>query len=292
LAAAPIIVLLPSTAYGIVAILTRLELMSSLAGSPPVLGLWALFVAPLAALLVLHFDFLAGGAATKRRWLAPAALAVLAVGIIGWANLTSGFSEDQPRPTHIAYELNADTGTARWLSLDPELDAWTQQFFPADPQQEPYEFSAGVERDAFAAAAPVANIEAPVATVVSDARDGTSRTIELLLMSPRDAAELEVHIQGAGAVTRATLEGLTMNLDDYPLAADGELMFSYVAIPDEGVTLILEIAATEPVSVQLEDVTFGLPQFEGLTVTPRPADTMPAPALPLDGTTVIRTYTI
>jgi hypothetical protein len=83
-----------------------------------------------------------------------------------------------------------------------------------------------------------------------------------------------------------------MHLDGYPLAADGELMFSYVAMLGEGVTLTLEIAATEPVSVQLKDVTFGLPQFEGLTVTPRPADTMPAPELPLDGTTVIRTFTI
>jgi hypothetical protein len=292
IAAIPVFVMLPATAYAIVAILNRLEHMASLAGSLPVLGLWALFVAPLATLLVLHFDFLGGGGTSRRRWVAPALVALAAVAVGGWANATSGFGADEPRPTHIAYELNADMQSARWLSLENDLAAWTRQFFPEEPSMEPYEFSAGFERDAYAAAAPVADLGVPVAAVTSDRTANGVRTLELLLSSPRDSDRFEVHIEAGSAITAATLDGLAMDLEDYSPAADGELRFEYVSLPDAGVLLTLEIAGESPLDVTLKDLTYGLPVIEGFAIDPRPADAMPAPGLPLDGTTVVKAYTL
>ncbi|CAN5726044.1 hypothetical protein BH23CHL5_BH23CHL5_09140 [soil metagenome] len=268
-AAIPVFLLLPSTAYVIVAILNRLELMCSLAGSPPLLGIWSLFVAPLASLLILHMDFLSGGN-TQKRWIAPALLMLAATGLIAWANVTSGFNDEQPRFTHIAYELNADSGTARWLTLDPELNSWTAQFFPAEQSQEPYEFSAGFERDAIASSAPVADLAAPQAEVLNDMQNGTSRMVEIQLDSPRSGAILDVRIEGAGEIKAAELDGREMDLSDYSLAGEGELRFSYVAIPDEGVTLVLEVVTLAPFSLTLKETTLGLPALTWIVVSRGP----------------------
>jgi hypothetical protein len=291
-AAIPIFLLLPSTAYAIVAILNRLELMSSLAGSPPMLGLWALFVAPLATLLALHFDFLAGGSRGRARWLLPGTLAVVGIGVLMWATVTSGFSVEQPRPTHIAYELDAEAGTARWLSLEPDLAPWTEQFFPGEPGKEPYEFSAGFERDAYAAAAPIVDVPAPIAAISGDRMNDDTRRVDIQLISPRQAPLLDVRIEGEGVIAGATLDGQTMDLADYAPAREGTLWFEYVALPAEGVLLTLEVEGSGPLTVELADITYGLPEIAGFVVEPRPEDAMPAPALPLDGTTVKQAYTI
>jgi hypothetical protein len=43
------------------------------------------------------------------------------------------------------------------------------------------------------------------------------------------------------------------------------------------------------VTVDIEDVVFGLPEVPGVDITPRPADTMPAPGL-MDPTIVNRSF--
>ena len=155
-ATAPAAMLLPGTIHGIVALLNRFEGLMGL----PMLGLAMLFVAPLIGLFGPHFDLLSG----RRRWGVPGVAALVAVALIAWGNATSGFDAAHPRPNRIAYELDADTGAARWVSADHDLDAWTAQFFPS-----------GVTRGAdglWTTPAPAVALPTPEVAVVNDRHDG------------------------------------------------------------------------------------------------------------------------
>src|SRR4029079_19035482 len=57
----PTALLLPGIYYQTVPLLHRVEFMMGLTGSIPVLGLWALFLAPLVGLLIPHLNVLSGG---------------------------------------------------------------------------------------------------------------------------------------------------------------------------------------------------------------------------------------
>ena len=293
IAAAPGFILLPATAYGMVALLNRLEYSFVLGGSFPVLGLWAIFVAPLGGLLVVQFDALSGRATTRARWISPAALGLAALALIVWGNATSGFDAEQPRPDHIAYEVNVDSGDTRWISLDPHLDDWTSQFFPANPERVDYEIVEGLEGEAFAAFAPGVQLEAPEVAVISDTTEGDLRTLHVQILSPRGAPELEVRIETEGTIEEAIIDDRPLELDDYERARDGELSFSYVGVQQRGIDLEFQIRSSSgPVSFWLRDTSYGLPELPDMTIEPRPAGFMPATGLPLDATIMTRTVEV
>jgi hypothetical protein len=86
-------------------------------------------VADKVALLVLLLGLLAPQLAAqilRRRWLPAAALA--GVGLIVAGGAASGYDAEHPRPDTLFYTSNADTGEAKWATLDPEPDEWTKQF--------------------------------------------------------------------------------------------------------------------------------------------------------------------
>jgi hypothetical protein len=286
-AAIPAVVLLPGTLYQAVGILNRLEG----AGGMPVFGLTMLFVAPAVLLLMPHLDILAG-ADGKHRWFVPASAALIAAVLIGWGNATSGFDADHPRPNHISYVLNADTGEAQWVSFDRNLDGWTEQFIPADTAQADYETVMWGTFQAFTAAAPAVEIPAPVVAVEGDTLSDGVRTLALRLSSPRNAAEMRVRIDAPGEIVSATLDGRPLDLKEYDEARDGLLQFSYINIPEDGFELTLAVRSADPrpggTRITVEDSATDLPEIPGVTVEPRPADMMPAPLYRRDATEVVK----
>ncbi len=282
----PAFILTPGTAYQMVALLNRLDYMSSISGSVAMLGLWALFVAPFVGLYLRQFELLAELAGPARRWAAPAAIGLLAVALIGYGNLTSGFDQDHPRPNHIAYEVNGNTGEARWVSLDPQTDAWTAQFLSNNPASAEFELVPGTLVPAHAMTAPPVPLALPGAEIVSDGTVDGVRTVTFRLLSPRGAVVTDIVIEAEGVIQSASIAGRPLDLGDYAPAADGELRFGYTPMPAEGVEVTLSVAADAPIAITLAETSYGLPDVPGLTVAPRPADTMPASGLPPDATIV------
>jgi hypothetical protein len=127
--AVPGITLLGSEMYWMVGLMHRFEFAIPL----PLFAVPMHFVALVLGLLIPHLALLVGNAPQQappaQRWLVPGGAALVSILVIVVANATSGFSAEHPRPDHIAYELNADTGEATWVSTDRHLDAWTKQFF-------------------------------------------------------------------------------------------------------------------------------------------------------------------
>ena len=78
-----------------------------------------------------------------------------------------------------------------------------------------------------------------------------------------------------GDLVAATVGGEPVKIDDqaalrrFPLAAYN--------LGEDGIELTISLRSTEPVTGTLTDYSNGLPAIEGLTVSPRPAEFMPAP---------------
>jgi Peptidase family M28 len=288
----PVALVMPGVSYQTIPLLHRVEFMMGLTGNIPVLGLWALFLAPLVGLLIPHLNALVGGSTRPYRWLVPGGLAAVALALLVATSLTSGFDAEHPRPDNIAYELDANTGMARFVSLDATLDSYTRQFFPADPTRADYEVQPGTTLRAWSVPTTAVALEGPVVEVLSDRADGGGRVVTFRITSPRLAPELEATITGGGEITSAGINGRDLDLTDYAPARDGEFRFSFVGMTADGVTVTMTMSGNAPISIALTERAYGLPVIPGLTVQQRTAAQMPAPAFPLDATIIRKTVTI
>ena len=288
----PVVFLVPGIAYQTVGLLNRLEYMFGFTGNIPVLGLWAVFIAPLVGLLLLHLNALCGGEGRPYRWFVPGLAGLIALLVLGWTTATSGFDADHPRPNHIAYELDADTGAARFLSLDPELDSWTTQFFPGDPATADYELQPGTTTSVFSAPTTAIPLEPANVTVVTESVADGVRTLTFRITSPRGAADLQADITAQGVILVVTMDGRLLDLTDYAPASDGELRFGYAGVDANGIELVMTVQSADLVSVGIIETSYGLPDIPGLTVQPRTDAQMYAAGLPPDATIVRRTVQI
>ena len=64
----------------------------------------------------------------------------------------------------------------------------------------------------------------------------------------------------------------------------------YLALPREGIELVIETGSTAPVALQLVDESYGLPRFDSATFTNRPAHMMPAAFFRSDFSLVSQNY--
>jgi hypothetical protein len=282
----PAFILLPGTSYQMIGLLNRLDYFAGISGGFAMFGLWAIFIAPLVGLYLRQLDLLSTVAGPARRWAAPAVIGFAAVALIVYGNVTSGFDAEYPRPNHIAYEMDGNTGEARWVSLDPEPDAWTTQFLTSQPVSAEYELVPGTTVDAFVMPAPVMPLDLPETSIVSDATVDGVRTVTFRILSPRGAAAMETVITASGEILAASIGGRPIEFNDYAPAIDGTLQFAYAGVPATGIEIVLSVQSDDPISISLTETTYGLPEVPGLTVSPRPSDTMPASGLPLDATIV------
>jgi hypothetical protein len=221
----------------------------------------------LAALLAPQLALVLRARAT-RRWL-PSAVALIGVGLLGAGVATSGFSPAQPRPDVLAYGLDADTGQAYWLTLDPRTDEWTERFLAGGTRRTLDELlGASDPIPVLAAPAPAASLPPPSLAVESEQRIGDLRTLRLRLASTRQSGRLHLWPGPGTQIVAANLG------EAQPVAVDGEeLLLS--GLPAEGIALTVQVRASGPVRFTLVDRSTGLPDLPGLP--PRPAAVMSAP---------------
>jgi hypothetical protein len=285
--------LLPAGLVGFSALTVRLDSLSGL----PVFGLPALFVVLLGALLLPFAAWLLDDAAEQGRvawpWRLTATATALALMLLGVGTARSRFNEEQPRPNQMMYELDADRGTADWVTGDARLDEWTGQFIPPTTARNP-EAGRGTSHSVptYAAPAPLLPVPSPEVTVLEQGRDGDARVLHLRLVSPRAAPLLMVTVTADGPVLAAAIGGYALDLGDYPQASQGKLTLMYAALPPEGVELTLRLESAGLVRVELADWTTDLPSAPGMLVPRRPPGMMPIPGGNYEGTRVRRSFQI
>lgn len=213
-----------------------------------------------------------------RYWLAGLAVIIgIALLIVGTAR--SGFDADQPQPHTLFYLLNADTGSAQWVTMDEDPDEWIAEFVPADTAQATtVEDVLGVPGapdqdkdwlipniDAWTSDAPVLDAASPQLDVLADTREGDIRTLTLRVTSPRNSRL--VYIVPHQEVVEASVAGKPV--DVYP-----GWRFMFVGLPPEGVELDLVLRGADPAQLTVFDQTDGIPL--AAHYSPEPEDTMPA----------------
>ncbi|GAA4921652.1 M28 family peptidase [Actinoplanes utahensis] len=194
-----------------------------------------------------------------------AAVTAVACTVTGLAVDT--FDDEHPSLTHLMYALDADNGTARWLSEETTPQEWTAQYVtggPATVDDTLPAFGAELLRTG---PAPAATLPAPALTLVSETRNGDRRTMRLLLDPQRTARFTTLHVATVTPVTAATVGGRTVAIDP---ATGGPWGFGFVfhAPPETGVEIELTVRASGPVTFRAMDGSDDLATVPGFRARP------------------------
>jgi Peptidase family M28 len=272
-----------------------------LAGALPsvlVMLLGTLAVPALVVVTALLVGFLApqlNSLVRPARWWVTIVAALAALILIGAGMASAGYSATRQRADSIFYVLNADNGTAAWMSDDSQTDAWTRQFLgPAISKGSEGELGPG-GRTFLKSSAPRVDLTVPEIATRSDAVNDGRRILDLQLQFAPDTQLTWVAVSDA-RVLAAAVEGkpvtglVAANPGGNSLTQRDRApwLLMYAAPPASGLRLRLELEAPgSPVISVFQDAA-GLPVIPGVRAQPRPPGLMPTPFWPpLDSSTVV-----
>ncbi|MHA7627482.1 M20/M25/M40 family metallo-hydrolase [Corallococcus sp. M7] len=210
------------------------------------------------------------------------ALPVLALAcvLLGVGVVRERFDASDPRPSSVAYAVDATQGEAYWLSSDFEVDAWASRFVSADaPARRLDSYLPRFWRDVRVVPAPHRPLPAPSVRVTQDeTRDGLRRLL-LHVESVEHAPLLQVRF-GAGTPLRAlTIAGQGVHASAVARLRDapGGGLLEYWDVPPGGLPLELTVPEGTRVQLRATAVRYDLDQAPGAPASQRPEDTMPVP---------------
>jgi hypothetical protein len=214
--------------------------------------------------------------ASSGKFFALLALAVAVVLSVAGA-ATTRYSTAHPKPSLMAYALDADSGKALWASSADRIDSWTAQYVGTSPARGklpdfypvwyPIEF---LQREA-----PVVSIPAPQAELLENASDGTTRSVHLRITTPRRARTVHVGVANT-EVLSASVNGRDLGKpSEARWHTSGQWSFDYANPPAEGIDVQLRVQGSDEMTIVLVDRSSGLPAIPNANFPPRPADSMP-----------------
>jgi Peptidase family M28 len=162
-----------------------------------------------------------------------------------------------PRRDTLLYSLNADDHTAVWISYDNALDGYTSQFISgkAPGRRALPDYLAGSQFPVLSSAAPVVDLQPPIAEIKADQKDGDVHNLRMTVRSQRDAGFMAVRFDASVKPLAVKIAGRTIALRK----GAGRLSLVLYAMGPEGADLDLTLAAPSGISFQLGDYSAGLP---------------------------------
>jgi Peptidase family M28 len=199
---------------------------------------------------------------------APAAVAfVLGLMLTGVGLSVDRWDADHPIPTHLMYALDADTGTARWVSLESSPGPWTRQYVTGHAELST-DFPVLPGGRLAVGPAPAAGLAAPTATVDSSTEAGGERTVKLTIKAGRAVRLISFYGPvGDTRVVKATVEGRDVVTHIPELDRFGE---NFNGPPDGSIDVTLVLRGSDPYTIRVIDGSDGLSDLPGWK--PRPAD--------------------
>lgn len=215
----------------------------------------------------------------------PAISLVLLLFSIVMVYTQSGVTATQPGMNSIFYYADLDQEQAYWVSIDLDLDEFTEQFFPAgftaDNLQHliPYEYVPIIK-----GSAPKWN-ESPVAVnLIGEVIREEVREIHLHVKPLQEHVSLIVHIKPELVTEQVEIAGNMVAWEEHwPV-------FRYYNIPAEGINLVVPTAIDSNFSITILSQLYGLPDFFGDNFIQRPEYLIPAPTPITDTTILSKTY--
>ncbi|WP_328342670.1 M28 family peptidase [Micromonospora sp. NBC_00421] len=204
----------------------------------------------------------------------PAVAAALAATVFAGVGLAvDRFDAAHPVPTHLMYALDADTGTARWISREADPQPWTDGYVDGPAGVDG--FPGLGDADLRGGPAPAADLPAPTVQVLADTNAGGLRTLRLRLLPQRTVRLATLHVDATTAeVTRAEVAGREVPVGRQPTveeASSDRWGFGIVfhAPPSEGVEITLTVRPRAgQVALRAMDASDGLEALPGFRKRP------------------------
>ncbi|MFF5258870.1 M28 family peptidase [Actinomadura viridis] len=215
----------------------------------------------------------------------PAAGVVLAGALVGTGLAVDRFDAENPGRTHLAYVLDADRGTAHWVSADPAPPAWTRRYVSGhDTTGLPPGYARGPLRTG---PAPAVRAAAPHVTPLGRSGD----TVRLRVRAGSGARSVTLRVERP--ITRVTAAVRGSAPVTVPVTGTrartwpGEVRFR--GLPRQGAEITLRVPGTGRVRVTAIAETDGFRAVPGFT--PMPSDLVASTREDGGLTAVTRTYT-
>jgi Peptidase family M28 len=214
---------------------------------------------------------------------------VLGVTCIAGASAAARFDDERPRPTTLAYGLDATLGESFFFTDERRASEWSARFVPADAPSEPMPaFFLDATQAVRWARVPQAPLAPPELILESDRALGDRRALGLRIRSPRGAPWAHVFLVSATPVLAARIEGRGVDpaVVTGPIPPGERWGFRHMGLRDAGLRFEIEVnAGGGPVKLRVVDQSFELPP---VGVPPRPAGMAAARSWIADSTLVSR----
>ncbi|WP_422773047.1 M28 family peptidase [Plantactinospora sp. WMMC1484] len=187
----------------------------------------------------------------RRRGALPALAAALgAVVFAGTGLAVDRFDAAHPVPTHLMYALDADTGTARWLSQETDPQPWTDRYVDGRTRIGDT-FPLLGDHELLAGPAEPAALPAPRLDPLADVTESGVRTLRVRLVPQRPVRLAALHVDPATATVlgaRVADRPVETTGDPEPDGAAEPPPFGVVfhAPPPEGIEIELRLRPTAP----------------------------------------------
>ncbi|CAN5809765.1 M20/M25/M40 family metallo-hydrolase [soil metagenome] len=181
-------------------------------------------------------------------------LVVLIVALSG-GQRSSGYSESKPLQASVYYMLDADAAKGNWVSDFTTTNKWSAQFFKdkatgkqVNPQQRK-----------LINEAPVLDIAAPIAAIVSDSVVSNQRNVKVHFSTNHsDVNRMLISIADSSAAIPLMINGQSINAGDNP-----ELRtIAYFGLTSTGFNVDFKIETGKHIRLNVTSILQGLPVFK------------------------------
>jgi len=246
---------------------------------------------------------------SPKRWLLPAAAALVALGFLVAGHFLVGRDSPPPLVNSIGYWLDAQEGEAYWVAFvggnrtNASTTARYQVAFPeamderqihllVNPTRRPYTelFPEAPQFSVLTSAAPPLTLDGPRLDVISDEWVDSRRVVTIRFTT-------SMHDRLYIVIPEAPLVAITVpNNERTELAASDGWWLRFDGMPLEGMEICFEFSTSGPLQVLLVEEKTGLPSFPGLITQPEPG-TMKLPGeflqgIPTDFTAINRNFVV
>jgi len=234
-------------------------------------------------------------------WIFSPFIAVLPVGLglktmigatalTGLAYLNSGFSEENSKPTSLAYVLDSDENSASWVTYEKVLSDWTKNFIDENRSSDDLKnntlsskYSTGFS---YISEAPIKKIQPPQVEKSRDTIIGNERILEICITHQRPANRLEVFLNET-FLNSAKINGLALQDSHLGERKEGRLLTHYVS-DNEYTELLISIPKDEELALTLYEASNDLLEHSEFTVPQRPSDNIPMPFVLNDAILIVK----
>ncbi|HEY3819412.1 MAG TPA: M28 family peptidase [Polyangiaceae bacterium] len=208
---------------------------------------------------------------SPRRWITPTLMIGLSLAGVFVPCVVPPYDASSPAPDSLLYVVDADSGSASWVSFDDAPDSWTARALAGAKMEPMPALMPRSKRAVLQAKAGMVAVDPPRIGVLSDTRTEATRSLRLRVMLPAGTEIVELAVPPDAHVTEASVQGKRFGVE----ADDGWLDLAFFGPPAAGIELDLETATTGAVPLRIIAQTRGLPPDLAAPLGPRPADRMP-----------------